>query len=134
MPDTPEAARAEMRAALRAFVGFIAGTPAAKNIVNFILRALSEQDDTADFFFERIFLPRHQRHCALWSIATGQPADADEVKLTVFALIGQVIYFRLAEPIVTQRMGWSAFGRDEVGALTDTLLENLDACLERSRK
>ncbi len=131
-PETPEAARAQMHATLQAFVEFIVGAPAASNFMDFILRELSEPGVVVNYLYNQIVLPRHARYCALWSIATGQPAESEDVKLTVFALIGQVIYFRLAGPVITQRMGWSAFGPKQIKTLTRVLSQSLDASISRN--
>ena len=46
-------------------------------------------------------------------MATGEPAESDRTKITVFTLIGQVVYFRIGREAVMRRMGWSDIGPDE---------------------
>ena len=52
--------------------------------------------------FERIyaeaFAPMHERFCAVWAAATGLPADAPATKLATLAMLGQILYFRVAPP------------------------------------
>lgn len=130
LPDSPDAARAELKAALRAFVGLIVGSAEAEEMVAFVVRLLSEPGEVADRLFDTVFLPRHARFCALWSIATGQPAESDEVKLAVFAMIGQVIYFRIGQPFVARRMGWPEIGPGRVESIATVLLRALDHSLD----
>ena len=56
------------------------------------------------------------------------------MRLAVFALIGQVVYFRIAQPLVRRRMGWSRIGADEAARIADTLTATLRAELERQRR
>lgn len=134
LPDTPQAAVAEMETAIRAITGIIVGSDGARDTVAFILRELGDPGEAAELIFARLFLPRHARFCQLWSIATGQPAEADEVKLTIFSLIGQIVYFRIAEPFVARRMGWSATGPDQAAQIADLIIGNLNAMIERARR
>jgi AcrR family transcriptional regulator len=133
LPASPAAARAEMHAAIRTFAMLVIGTQEANDLVSFVTRELSDPGEVARRLFDTVLLPRHAQFCALWSIATGQPADSEEVKLSVFALIGQVIYFRLAQPFVVSRMGWPAMGPDQVDRILALLRRNLDDSLERNR-
>ena len=52
----------------------------------------------------------------------------------VFALIGQVVYFRIAQPLVRRRMGWTRIGPDEAARIADSLAAGLAAELERQRR
>ena len=56
------------------------------------------------------------------------------MRLAVFAMIGQVVYFRIARPLVLRRMGWRSVGPAEAGRIADTLAANLHAALERHRQ
>lgn len=129
-PETPEAAHKTLRNALRAFVGLVVGSSEAEDMVSFVVRELSEPGPVADQLFDTVFLPRHARFCALWSMATGQPAESEEVKLTVFAMIGQVAYFRIAQPFVARRMAWDTLGPAEADRIAEVLLRNLDHSLK----
>jgi hypothetical protein len=77
--------------------------------------------------------PMHRRFCALWAIATGQEAESETTKLTVFSLIGQVLYFRIGRPIVARRLGWDDPGAAEASQIADLLAANLKSILERER-
>lgn len=130
---TPGAAANRLEAMLRAMVGFLVTAPMAEAMVGFILRELADGGEALDLIYDRLFEPRHRELCALWAGATGQPAESEAVRLAVFAMIGQVVYFRIARPLVLRRMGWGAVGPAEAGRIADTLAANLHAALEGHR-
>ena len=69
-------------------------------IVQFVLRELSSPSPALDRIYDGVFDPLHRRLCLLWQRATGEPAESDATKLTVFTLIGQVVYFRIGREAV----------------------------------
>ena len=78
--------------------------------------------------------PLHRAACALWARATGAAPESEATRLAVFAMIAQIVYFRLARPAVLRRMDWSAIGPTEASALKRVVLANLDAALELARR
>ncbi|MCA0451976.1 MAG: DUF1956 domain-containing protein, partial [Proteobacteria bacterium] len=86
-----------------------------------------------DLIYEGVFAPMHVRLCELWSLATGEPADAERTRITVFTLIGQVVYFRIGREAVKRRMGWSEIGADEAARIVAVARSNLDAILSARR-
>ena len=56
------------------------------------------------------------------------------MRLAVFAAIGQIVYFRLARPVVQRRMGWGAIGEVEAGEIADTVIRTLRARIEADRR
>ncbi|WP_367718715.1 CerR family C-terminal domain-containing protein [Nitratireductor sp. GISD-1A_MAKvit] len=114
---------------LETMTGFIAARPEAGLIVRFVLRELSHPTVALDRIYDGIFAPVHRRLCAVWEAATGEPAESDETRLTVFTLIGQLVYFRIASEAVQRRMGWNEIGPREATAITAIAGSNLDAIL-----
>jgi hypothetical protein len=53
--------------------------------------------------------------------------------LAVFAMLGQVLYFRIGQPYVLRRTGWSDLGPAEAERITDLLVANLHSMIERQR-
>jgi hypothetical protein len=88
--------------------------------------------------FERIyadaFTPLHERFCAVWAAATGAPADALATKLATLAMLGQILYFRVARRVAMRRLGWNDIGPREGEAIRATLVAHLDAALDAARK
>ncbi len=107
--------------------------PAARTVARFVLREMFEPSAA----FERLYGaigPMHARACALWAQATGAEPESEATRLAVFALIGQVLYFRLARPAVLRRMDWAEIGPREAAAIKRQVLANLDAAIDFARK
>lgn len=131
--STPEQAEAALAYLLRAMAGFLTSNPVAEDMVTFILRELSERSEVVDVLYDTLIEQKHREFCRLWGLATGQDAESDKVKLAVFAMIGQLVYFRIGRPVVLRRMGWHDPGREEARQVTDILLANLHASLAAER-
>ncbi|RUW27856.1 DUF1956 domain-containing protein [Mesorhizobium sp. M4B.F.Ca.ET.215.01.1.1] len=125
----PEAARAQLFAALERMVAFIVASPQAGEIVQFVLRELSHPTAALDRIYAGVFEPTHRRLCMIWEQATGEPAESERTRLTVFTLIGQVIYFRIGREAVMRRMGWREIGEAEAAKVVAITSDNLGAIL-----
>jgi len=125
----PEAARAQLFAALERMVTFIVASPQAGEIVQFVLRELSHPTAALDRIYDGVFEPTHRRLCLIWEQATGEAAESEATRLTVFTLIGQVIYFRIGREAVMRRMGWQDIGAAEAAKVVAATSGNLSAIL-----
>jgi AcrR family transcriptional regulator len=125
----PEAAQRQLSAAVERMVAFLVARPEAGEIVQFLLRELAHPTEALDRIYAGVFEPTHKRLCRLWEEATGEPAESDRTKITVFTLIGQVVYFRIGREAVMRRMGWSNIGPREADEVIDVVKANLDAIL-----
>ena len=55
-------------------------------------------------------------------------AEVDEtVKLRVFALMGQVLVFRVAQALVLRQMGWRTIGDDERAKIKRVIVDDINA-------
>jgi hypothetical protein len=77
--------------------------------------------------------PVHGALCQLWAVATGVEAESEETRLTVFSIVGQMIYFRICRPVVLKRMRWDGIGPDEAEKIAKILVANLRA-MARARR
>ncbi|MER8845860.1 CerR family C-terminal domain-containing protein [Mesorhizobium australicum] len=125
----PEAAGAQLFTALERMVGFIVAQPQAGEIVQFVLRELSYPTAALDRIYDGVFEPTHRRLCQIWEQATGEPAESERTRLTVFTLIGQVIYFRIGREAVMRRMDWRDIGAAEAAKVVAVTTDNLGAIL-----
>jgi len=121
------AAMAQIDAIVTRMVGFIVAEPQAGEIVQFVLRELSHPTAALDAIYAGVFEPVHRRLCAIWAAATGEEAEAERTRLRVFAIIGQVVYFRIGREAVLRRMGWSSIGPAEAVRITGVISENVHA-------
>jgi hypothetical protein len=115
--------------ALERMVGFIVARPEAGEIVQFVLRELAHPTSALDTIYDGVFAPTHKRLCQVWADATGEDADSERTKITVFTMIGQVVYFRIGREAVMRRMGWSEIGPKEAAAVIAVTRDNLAAVL-----
>ncbi|MER8464743.1 CerR family C-terminal domain-containing protein [Mesorhizobium sp. M1396] len=131
---SPEAAQMQLFAALERMVGFVVASPQAGEIVQFLLRELSHPTAALDRIYDGVFEPTHRRLCQLWEQATGEPAESEAARLTVFTLIGQVIYFRIGREAVMRRMGWHDIGAAEAAKVVAATSGNLKAILAARKR
>lgn len=132
-PATPQAAEAQLSIMLERMFGFFVASPEAAEIVPFVLREMSAPTEAFERIYAGLFEPMHRRFCGVWEMATGDPADSVETKISVFNLIGQVVYFRLAREAVVRRMGWKDIGPGEVSAIAAVSGRNLRAAIAAHR-
>lgn len=128
-PSNRDAARAQLLGAVERMAGFVVASPQAGEIVQFVLRELSHPTAALDRIYAGVFEPTHRRLCQIWEQATGEPAESEATRLTVFTMIGQVIYFRIGREAVMRRMGWREIGKDEAAKVTAVATDNLKAML-----
>lgn len=128
-------ARRQLHLVLERMIGFLVARPEAGEIAQFVLRELSRPTPALDRIYAGVFEPVHRRLCLLWEAATGERAETEQVRLTVFTLIGQVVYFRIGREAVLRRMGWTEIGADQAAAILAVTSANLDAVLDaRTRR
>lgn len=130
----PDAAADELRAILGKVASYLLSGTENGDLVAFMLREMADASPALAVVYDGLAEPMHRRLCALWAAATGQEAESPAVRLKLFSLVGQVIYFRIAAPIVARRMGWPSAGPAEAAAIVDVLMANLDAVLDAARK
>jgi TetR/AcrR family transcriptional regulator, regulator of cefoperazone and chloramphenicol sensitivity len=123
------AAKAALEMVLERMVGFIVARPEAGEIVQFVLRELAHPTSALDTIYDGVFAPTHKRLCQVWAEATGEDAESERTKITVFTMIGQVVYFRIGREAVMRRMGWSEIGPREAAAVIAVTRDNLAAVL-----
>lgn len=129
LPTGAEQAEALLDATVERMVGFIVARPEAGEIVQFVLRELSTPTDALDRIYCGVFEPVHRRLCHLWATATGEDADSEKTRISVFMMIGQVVYFRIARAAVMRRMDWTDIGPAEAAKVIGIAKENVAAII-----
>ncbi|MCB1462411.1 MAG: CerR family C-terminal domain-containing protein [Nitratireductor sp.] len=127
-------ARTELVNGMMRLLRFLLLQPQAKLIVRFMLREIMSPSIALDIIYGGIFRPVHRRLCALWSAATGKQMESEEVRLAVFAMLGQAVYFRIAQEVVQRRMDWREVGEAEVESISRILIANLNDSLDRDAR
>ncbi len=131
---TPAAARARLAQAIEAFIRFIVVSPDAQAIARFVLREQFEPSAAFERFYAGAFAPLHERICRIWAVATGGEAASVETRLATLAMLGQILYFRLARRAVLRRMDWRDIGPGEAEAIRRVLVAHLDAAIAATRR
>lgn len=129
----PDAARQLLLRFATAMVEFVLLRPDARLVAGFMLREMAQPSRALDIVYAGLFEGVHRRVCGLWAAATGCEAESEAVKLAVFAVIGQILYFHIGRPVVMRRLGWAAIGPDEVRAIVDAVSRTVTARLEADR-
>jgi AcrR family transcriptional regulator len=128
-----DAARDRLARIAGALIDALVARDEARPIARFVLREMFEPSAA----FERLYLgamaPMHARACAIWSRATGAAAESEATRLAIFALVAQVVYFRLARPAILRRMNWTDVGEAEAAAIKRVVTGNLDAAIAHAR-
>ncbi len=127
--NTKEEARQQLVMAIERMTQFIVVQPQSGEIVQFLQRELAHPTAALDRIYSGVFEPTHKRLCAIWEVATGEPAESEATRLIIFTLLGQVVYFRIGREAVKRRMGWATMGEDEAAAVAAIVRQNLMAIL-----
>jgi len=130
---TPQAAERSLKAAIGSMVNFLLSGDEARPFVDFILREMSDPGPAFEVLYESLFFPIHKAVCRIWGVATGADPESPQTRIAVFAAVGQVVYFRLARPLVRRRLGWEKIGAGEIRAILDVILANFEAQLRVAR-
>lgn len=131
---TPEAALSVIELSATSMAQFVAARPEADDIVAFMLREMTSPSPALERIYGELIGPVHRALCRLWALATGGEAESERTRLTVFSIIGQVVYFRIGRPLVSRRMEWDAVGPDEAGAIASVLIGNIRAMARAARE
>lgn len=131
---SPDEAHQRLTMLLDRMVSFITAQAEADEIVQFVLRELATPSPALDRIYTGVFEPTHRRLCVIWAAATGEDAESESTRLSVFTMIGQVVYFRIGREAVLRRMGWPTIGPREAGKISTVARRNLDAMLAARRE
>lgn len=130
---TPEAAAERLEHVIIGAVRFFATDHFAQDMVAFMLREIAQDGPVLDLVYGQVIEDRHRALCALWGRATGTDPEAEATRLSVFALIGQTVYFRIGQPVIRRRMGWEAVGPPEADRIAALLIRNLRVALAAAK-
>jgi TetR/AcrR family transcriptional regulator, regulator of cefoperazone and chloramphenicol sensitivity len=126
---TPQAARALFPLLLRRVAGFLLTGHESDLVVPFILREMAHPGEAFQAIYSAMLEPVHSRICAVWEAATGESAESEATKLTVFAFMGQLIYFRIGASAVARRLGRPGYSKADVESIIAVIEKNVAARL-----
>jgi len=118
---TPDAAREVLIALLLGFNHLMVANPETEGWARFIMREQMAPSTAFDILYEGAMGRAHGFMTELVAKITGDPPNSPAARLTAFAMIGQVLVFRVARAAVLRRMGWKTIGRTEEVQIKDVL-------------
>jgi TetR/AcrR family transcriptional regulator, regulator of cefoperazone and chloramphenicol sensitivity len=130
----PDQVLKQMSAILMSMSGFLFSNPQASLVVPFILRELSDPGEAFDAIYTGMMEPMHQRLCQLWASATGGDPESDAVKLTVFSLVGQLLYFRIGAKAIARRLGHESLNENDIKNIREIIETNISLAINHSRR
>lgn len=130
----PAQARAAVTRAIGRVAEFLLASRMGALFPRFVVREMAEPSAAFDVLYAGVFEPAHRRLCELFALATGGDPESEETRLTVFALIGPLLYFRIGAPAVLRRMDWDAYGPEEVARVTAVIARLVGARIEEKDK
>ncbi len=130
---TPEAAATAFEESISALARFMLSRPEAESVARFIVREQMDPTATFDILYAALFRPRHERLCRLWARATGEDAASEGVIITVSALLGQVMFFRVGRATALRRLGWETIDATRCESIVAVIVETTRATLASRR-
>jgi AcrR family transcriptional regulator len=130
---TIEAARATLLRMMATYVDVILGTDEAERWARFIIREQLQPTSAFDVIYG-FMGGAHALGARLVARILGRSEDDEEVKIRVFAMMGQIMVFRVAHALVLRRMDWSSIGEGERAAIRRVVLLHVEAILDSGVK
>ena len=127
--ESVEAARATLFRMIETYVDVILGTDEAERWARFIIREQLQPTSAFDIIY-RFMGGTHALGAKLVARILGRSEEDEEVRIRVFAMIGQIMVFRVAHALVLRRMEWPSIGEDERAAIRRVILLHVEAILE----
>jgi AcrR family transcriptional regulator len=128
-PLAPDQALDMFERTLRLFCNFWLVNPGSRAFVGFMLREMLAQGEISEHFYTVLMKPMHMRFCELFALATGRDTALPEIKIAVFSIIGQVLHFRVGQPLIMRRLEWDQLGEAEARLVAHALVRNARAII-----
>lgn len=120
-------ARDMLQQMLDAFAAMIVGCDEAESWARFIMREQMDPTAAFDVLYGRIMGPVHAACAALVGRLLDEPSEAPETLIRTFALLGQILIFRVARAAVLRRLGWKRVHEEELRQLRAVIRQHVDA-------
>lgn len=132
MPEvvaTPEAARKGLARLIDTFAETLLGEAEAEQWARYIVREQMQPTQAFEVIY-RFTGAAHELGTRLVAAALGAKPDAEDTRLRVFAFMGQVLVFRVAQALVLRKMGWQAVGDGERENIKRIVTSQINAVLD----
>lgn len=115
------------------FIAMMVGSEDGALWARIIVREQFDPTEAFDILYDRVMGPAYAVIGGLLAAIFDRPADSDEIKLRVFALIGQALIFRVARAALNRRMGWEAMTPERLAQIRAVVADHLAAVVGEGR-
>jgi TetR/AcrR family transcriptional regulator, regulator of cefoperazone and chloramphenicol sensitivity len=132
-PKSSEAALSALQDFAETIVDVIVGPPEMRRVARFIIR--EQMQPTAAFEILYGMMSRlHSAATGLMALATGLEPESKEAMLRVFMMIGQVLFFRIAETAVSRRLDLDHYDEAFLTEVKALVRQNVRATVLAARR
>jgi AcrR family transcriptional regulator len=118
---------------LEFFITRLLGLPQTDKWTSIILREQLCPTQAFDILFERFMKPLDQVLFGLVARIMCREQDDQEVKLRVFAIMGQILMFHISPSAIKRTLNWERFGPENLEAISRVVIDNLKGIFSMSR-
>lgn len=105
-------------------------------MIRFLFREAHDHTEAFDYIYQKFFNPMLDFLWLHWADALGRNKDEPETehsRILLLTIIGQIVYFRMAQPVVARRMNWQGYSKDEALAVLTVFQSNIRAMIAMHR-
>ncbi len=132
-PREPEAARAALEDFVATMVDVIVGPQEMRRVARFIIREQMQPTAAFDILYA-MFSEFHGAATTIFATAAGVDPEAEETRLRVFLVIGQVLFLRIAEAAVLRRLGRERYDDAFMQEAKALIRQNVGAMVAAARE
>lgn len=116
------------------FADMLLGTREAALWARFVIREQMDPSPAFDVIFNGVMRNGHTAVCRLFGRLMALDPEANETKLRVFAIIGQILVFRAARAAVLRRLDWDDYTPGQMIEIKAVLRTHVTAILDQERR
>jgi AcrR family transcriptional regulator len=117
---------------LEFFITRFLGHPQTDKWLTIIIREQLCPSEAFGVFFEGFMRPLDQALFGLVARIMGQRWDDREIKLRVFAVMGEVLVFQVSPSSVKRALNWEHYGPENLDAIRRVIMDNLKGIFSTS--
>jgi AcrR family transcriptional regulator len=124
---TPDAARARLKAVVRALAEIMVGGAEAQIWTAFVLREMAEQGPAFDVLYGKLWAPGVELTAGLISRALGEAAVSPAARVQALLLISSLTAFSTARPVSLKFLDWPDAAAERFALLIEVVDRQIDA-------
>lgn len=132
-PKNPEAALSALESFIETMIDVIVGPEEMRRVARFVIREQMQPTAAFEIFFTMLS-EFHGAATRLFAVAAGLDPEAEETRLRVFLVIGQVLFLRIAEAAVLRRLGRDSYDEAFMEKAKELIRQNVRAMVAAARE